>query len=172
MFPEEMSILFQRLFWHRQRFGIEKAVCYCLLLTRQTLLGYGKYRETIRIYHSSQCFGCRSGWGFDIRIASLARAGEFTDRTLFATALPAKALSDACAEEALAEVRNLTSFTGSGSLTIGQGTCSYSVTSQGGQDRTVAATGTVGTIVRKTKVVLNKITPSIAVVSWQEVGDF
>lgn len=84
----------------------------------------------------------------------------------------AKALSDACAEEALAEVRNSTSFTGSGSLTIGQGTCSYSVTSQGGQDRTVAATGTVGTIVRKTKVVLNKITPSIAVVSWQEVGDF
>ena len=31
----------------------------------------------------------------------------------------AKALSDACAENALLEIRNSTSFTGSGSLTLG-----------------------------------------------------
>lgn len=83
----------------------------------------------------------------------------------------AKALADACAEEALIEVQSSVSFAGSGSLAIGRGTCSYSVTNQGGQNRTVTAMGTIGTIVRKTEVVLSKITPNIAVASWQEVGD-
>lgn len=84
----------------------------------------------------------------------------------------AKALADACGEYALQQIRNSTPYTGSGNLTLGQGTCNFTVTSQGGQNRTITAYGTVGTIVRKVKIIINKINPRIIVVSWQEVADF
>lgn len=84
----------------------------------------------------------------------------------------AKGLANACADEALQQIRDSTPFTGTGSLTFGQGTCSYTVTSQGGQNRTIASSGTVGTIVRKVKVIINKINPQITATSWQEVDNF
>jgi hypothetical protein len=105
--------------------------------------------------------------------ASIILLGLGSSRTSFAVeqSSQAKALTNACAEEALQQIRDLTSFTGSGNLILGQGTCSYTVTSQGGQNRTIIASGTVGTIVRKTTVIIDKINPTIQVVSWQEVGD-
>ncbi len=84
----------------------------------------------------------------------------------------AKALANACSEEALQQIRDSTPFTGTGSLTLGQGYCSYTVTSQGSQNRTATASGTIGTVVRKVKVTIDKINPSINVTSWQEVADF
>lgn len=84
----------------------------------------------------------------------------------------AKALANACSEEALQQIRDSTPFTGTGSLTLGQGTCSYTVTSQGGQNRTVTSSGVIGSITRKVKIILDKITPSINITSWQEVADF
>jgi Tfp pilus assembly protein PilX len=84
----------------------------------------------------------------------------------------AKSLANACSEEALQQIRDSTPFTGTDNLTLGQGTCSYTVTSQGGQDRTITSTGTVGTIVRKVKIIIDTINPSINVTSWQEVADF
>ncbi len=83
-----------------------------------------------------------------------------------------KALANTCSEEALQQIRDSTSFTGSGNLTLGQGTCSYTVTSGGTQNRTITSTGTVGTIVRKVKISIDKINPSINVTSWQEAVDF
>lgn len=105
---------------------------------------------------------------------SLLLLGLGSSRTGFALQqmYQAKALADACAEDALLEIRNATSFTGNGSLTLGQGTCSYTVTSQGGQNRTVTATGMVGSVTRKVKGVLTKVSPNITVASWKEVGDF
>ena len=82
------------------------------------------------------------------------------------------ALTNACAEEALQQIRDSTPFTGSGNLTLGQGACSYTVTSQGAQNRTITASGTVGTIIRKVKVIINKINPQITVTSWQEMDNF
>lgn len=84
----------------------------------------------------------------------------------------AKALGDACAEYALQQIRNSTPYTGSGSLTLGQGTCNFTVTSQGGQNRTITAYGTVGTIVRKVKITISQINPRIIIATWQEVADF
>jgi hypothetical protein len=84
----------------------------------------------------------------------------------------AKALANACVEEGLQQIRDSMPYTGSGNLTLGQGTCSYTVASQGGQNRTITAIGTVGTIMRKVKVIIDKINPAIQVVSWQEVVDF
>lgn len=105
---------------------------------------------------------------------SIVLLGVGSSRTSFAVeqSNQSKALANACAEEALQQIKDLTSYTGSGNLTLGQGTCSYTVTSQGGQNRTIVATGTVGTILRKVKIVINNITPAISVTSWQELDNF
>ncbi|HUQ30264.1 MAG TPA: hypothetical protein VM103_01965 [Candidatus Paceibacterota bacterium] len=83
----------------------------------------------------------------------------------------AKGLADACAEEGLEQVRLASGYTGTGGLTLGQGTCVYTVTSQGGQNRIITASGTVGTIIRKVKIILTSITPLLTISSWQEVAE-
>lgn len=84
----------------------------------------------------------------------------------------AKALANACAEEALQQIRNLTAYTGSGNLTLGQGSCSYTVTSGGSENRTIISTGTALTVIRKVKIIISAINPTINITSWQEVADF
>lgn len=81
----------------------------------------------------------------------------------------AKALANACAEEGLQKIRDSTPFSGAGTLTIGQGSCSYSVTKGTGQNRTIVAAGLVGTIGRKISVSVTQINPRIVISSWQEV---
>jgi len=105
---------------------------------------------------------------------SVILLGLGSSRTSFALeqSNQAKALANACAEEGLRQIKDSTPFTGTDTLTLGQGTCSYTVTSQGGADRTVIATGTVGTLVRKVSITLDQIVPSINITSWQEVADF
>lgn len=105
---------------------------------------------------------------------SLLLLGLGSSRTSFALeqSNQAKALANACAEEALQQIRDSTSFTGTGNLSLGQGTCSYTVTNDGGENRTVTASGTVGTVVRKVKIIINAINPAIILASWQEVADF
>lgn len=105
---------------------------------------------------------------------SLILLGLSSSRTSFAIeqSNQAKSLANACAEEAMQQIRDSTSFTGNGNLTIGQGTCIYTVTNQGGQNRAITASGAVGAIIRKVKISINKINPAIQVVSWQEVADF
>ena len=84
----------------------------------------------------------------------------------------AQALANMCAEDALQEIRDSTPFTGSGNLTLGQGTCDYTVVNDGGQDRTITTFGTVGTITRKVSITIDAINPDINIATWQEVADF
>ena len=104
---------------------------------------------------------------------SLLLLGVGYSRTSFAheQSSQARALANACAEEGLQQMRNSTPFTGTGTLTLGQGICAYSVTSQGAENRTITASGTVGTIVRKVTIIISKINPLILVTTWQEVAD-
>lgn len=94
-----------------------------------------------------------------------------TSRTSFALiqSSQAKALANACSEDALQQIRNSISFIGNGNLIFSTGTCTYSVTNSGGQARTVTTTGTVGAIVRKVTIAITAINPTITVSSWQEV---
>lgn len=105
---------------------------------------------------------------------SLLLLGLGSSRTSFALeqSNQAKALADACAEEALQQIRDSTPFTGSGNLSLGQGTCAYTVINLGGHNRSITASGTVGTIVRKVKITIDKINPTINITYWQEVADF
>lgn len=60
-------------------------------------------------------------------------------------------------------------FSGGGNYSFRLGTCSYEVSSRGGESGVIAATGTVGTVIRKLRVVISSIHPAITVVSWQDV---
>ena len=105
---------------------------------------------------------------------SILLLGLGLERTSFALeqSNQAKALANACAEEALQQIRDSVPFEGAGSLALGQGNCSYAVTKLSGQNRTIIASGTTGTTIRKVSIALDKITPSINITSWQEVADF
>jgi len=61
------------------------------------------------------------------------------------------------------------SFSGTNGLTLGAGTCTYTVTVGTGEARTITASGRAGTIIRKTSVSITAINPLIVVSSWQEV---
>lgn len=85
----------------------------------------------------------------------------------------AKALANACAEEALEKLRESVYYTGSESLTFSDTSCQIQVISGvGNSSRTIQTIGTVGTHQRKVKVVVTTVHPTIVISSWQEVADF
>ncbi|MDZ7611751.1 MAG: hypothetical protein U5L10_03225 [Candidatus Moranbacteria bacterium] len=84
----------------------------------------------------------------------------------------ARSFANACAEEALQEIRDTTSFEGTGSLVFADGSCLFEVISGAGQDRTIQASGTADSAVRKVVVEIDSINPDINVVSWEEKADF
>jgi len=82
----------------------------------------------------------------------------------------AKSLATACAEEALQQIRTLSSFSGSGNLNFTSGTCTYLVTNLGSENRTITVSSVVGQIVRKIRIDITQINPKI-VGNWQEVAN-
>jgi hypothetical protein len=83
----------------------------------------------------------------------------------------AKTLANSCVEAALEKIRE-SNYTGSNTITLGQGSCSYSVVSPGPGNFEIHSTGTVGTTIRKVKVLVDSVTPQIHVSSWEELADF
>lgn len=77
-----------------------------------------------------------------------------------------------CVEEALEQIRDSSSFTGSGNLIFGNGTCDYNISNTGGQNRLITATGTARDSLRRLRVTIDAINPKINITSWQEVADF
>ncbi len=104
---------------------------------------------------------------------SLILLGLGTSRTSFTVGRTAEArgLVNACAEEALQKIRESLSFSGTGGLTIGSGSCSYTVTIGVGENRHIDATGTADTVIRKLDIDLDQIKPTINITLWQEVAD-
>ncbi len=105
---------------------------------------------------------------------SLILLGLSSSRTSFALEQSdqAKALADACVEEALRVIRDNSSYTGTDGFSLGQGTCSYTVTDLGGENRELESTGTVGTVVRKAEINIDTINPQLSILSWEELADF
>lgn len=82
----------------------------------------------------------------------------------------ARALAVACSEEALQKMHEDTAYTGTAGLTLGQGNCSYTVTSTGANTRTIVATGTVGNIARKIQISATLSSSNISITSWQDIS--
>lgn len=103
---------------------------------------------------------------------SLILTGVGSSRTSFSLeqSNQAKALANACVEEALQRIWILDTFTGTGNLTLGQGSCSYSVTSAT-IPKTITASGVVGTLTRRVAVTIDALYPYLSASSWQEVAN-
>jgi len=82
----------------------------------------------------------------------------------------AMGLADACIEEALQQIWNDDTYTGSGNSAFGNGSCSYSVSSSS-IPKNITASGAVGSVVRKVSVTIDQVSPYLNLISWQEVAD-
>lgn len=82
----------------------------------------------------------------------------------------ANALANTCAEIALQKLVTASSFTGTGSLTLGQGSCTYTVATITSPNDSIKSTGTVGTTVRRVQITI--AIPQLAISLWQELGTF
>jgi len=82
----------------------------------------------------------------------------------------ARTLAVACAEEALQQIHDDTSFTGTNTLSLSTGSCSYTVANTGGSNRTIDAGSTINNVVRKVQVYVTIGASSISITSWQEVS--
>jgi methylthioribose-1-phosphate isomerase len=81
-----------------------------------------------------------------------------------------KSFANACAEQALQQLRINPSYTGNGSIVFGQGSCVYTVSNAG--QIIIQSQGTAAAVARKVKITVDSVSPSIHVSSWQEVADF
>lgn len=85
----------------------------------------------------------------------------------------AKALANACAEEALQKLRESVYYAGSEQLAFTTGSCTIEpIQGVGNLNRTVQVTAAVTNVKRKIKIVVAAIHPTIQITSWQEVADF
>ena len=84
--------------------------------------------------------------------------------------IQARQMANACAEEALQVIHDNTSYTGTGNLTVGANTCSYTVTSTGASTRTITTSATINNVVRRITIYATIGASSISVTSWQEVS--
>jgi hypothetical protein len=82
----------------------------------------------------------------------------------------ARALAATCVEQALQAMHDNTSFTGTNNLSLGAGSCTYTVTNLGGSSRQIDTSGTVGNVVRRIQVYATIGASSISITSWQEVS--
>jgi hypothetical protein len=82
----------------------------------------------------------------------------------------ARTLAVTCSEEALQQIHDTTTFTGTNNLSLGQGSCTYTVSNTGGNTRSIATSATVGSVVRKIQLYVTIGTSSISITSWQEVS--
>ena len=84
----------------------------------------------------------------------------------------AQGLADTCAENALQTIWNNASATGTTNQNLFGGNCSYQINILTGENREIRATGMMGNITRKTKVLIDQVNAKINVTSWREVADF
>lgn len=95
-------------------------------------------------------------------VSALQSGGAIAD------SVEAKALANACAERALQEIWSSSSFATTATLPLGNGTCTYTVTNTGGENRTITVSGTKGTVTRRATLLVNEVTTSVGVTSWGE----
>ncbi len=100
---------------------------------------------------------------------SMLLLGLGSSRTSFALeqGYQAKALANLCSEEALQQIRSSTSFSGTNNLSAGQGTCTYTVTNTGGQNRLRYGQRIVAMISKRASVNIDSINLRMNIVSWE-----
>ncbi len=81
----------------------------------------------------------------------------------------AKGIARACADVALRQIHDNLAYAGSGGVTLGAGSCTYTVVNSGGSVRTISVTATVSNVTKKLLVATSALSPTIVISSWREV---
>lgn len=84
----------------------------------------------------------------------------------------ARVAAESCIEEALEQIREDANYSGTVTLAVGNASCQYTVVKGSGEARTITASATSMNVVRKVRVTVGRIFPTIEITSWQEVADF
>jgi len=82
----------------------------------------------------------------------------------------AMAIADACAEEALGQIR-AHDLVGTANLSVATGTCTYPITAGAGEARTVEVTAAAAGITRKIRITIDAIDPALHITAWEDVAD-
>lgn len=83
------------------------------------------------------------------------------------------ALTQACAEYALQQLRTSLSYAGNAVQTLSTGTCEIlHVGGTGNNSRLVCIEGRVGDVVHRFEIVVSQVLPKTTIDSWQEVTTF
>lgn len=113
-----------------------------------------------------------SAVGTAIMLSVLLRGvGSTRSIISFEQSQKAKMFANACAEQALEEIWRADDYAGNGNLGFVDGGCNYSVSGVT-VPKTVNATGTVGSVVRKVLVTVDSLHPYVTANPWQEIPDF
>ena len=82
-------------------------------------------------------------------------------------------LANACAEKTLMDLKEHPTYSGNETITLGSGTCQVlPIDNLGGDNRQIKVVGNVNNRLRKIKINLTAINPTMTVTSWLEVPDF
>lgn len=84
----------------------------------------------------------------------------------------ARQAANACAEHALMQIYDNNSYTGTDSITLPVGSCSYSVINTGGNTREIDSTGIHNNVTLRVKTTISALAPKILISSWVEVDSF
>ena len=84
----------------------------------------------------------------------------------------ARALADACTEQALQTLHDDLSFTGSVQLTLSTGTCTAEVLNLGGAQREVRSSGVAVNTTRRVRIIIDALQPTISVSSSEDIASF
>jgi hypothetical protein len=103
---------------------------------------------------------------------TLLTSGSDTQRAMLVEqqSKQAHSLAVACAQEALQQVHDNSGFTSTNTLlTLGQGSCTYTVVVTAPTIRSILTKATVGNVVRSVQVYATLSTSNISITSWQDV---
>ncbi len=103
---------------------------------------------------------------------SLLQTGTDSQRSILIEqqSKQARSLAVACAEEAMQVIHDNIAYSGTNTLILGQGSCTYIIAVTAGSTRSLSASGTVGNVVRKIQAYATINSTSISITSWQEVS--
>ncbi len=108
-----------------------------------------------------------------IVISLLANSTSYSKNSLIAIeAAQARALADACTEEALQKIRDELFFVGTFDLIFADGTCTAAVSDFDAGSKHIESSGQAGNSVAKVMAEMTQLSPQIILNFWQEVADF
>jgi len=99
-------------------------------------------------------------------------AGQSQNDLLAYQLAQARAINDACLEQALVNIKNNPAFSGSYNLILDSGAGDYQVEQLAGGKITIKASAYVGSAVSRQQVLIDQLSSQINIVSWQPVADF